>query len=113
MVNIMDHSENQNFVGLRIIFPVLDPSGQLILNRSLSQVEYINVIKWKNNPQNENVTKYRVYEVRNNNRTILAEIEQGSTEYWHRGIQKDRSYIYQIVAVNDSDREGIPVFISL
>ena len=107
------------------------------VNRSLSQVEYIHVLKWEANPNNINIFKYRIYiiknsslnsdlglfanrvsKIRTNNRSILsgetrnllAEMNGDTFSYIHRGVEKETSFFYGLVAVNDEAREGSPAY---
>lgn len=94
----------------KIIFPPLNFSGQKVLNRSLSQAEYINVLTWNANPKNKamHVVKYRVYQVEDEIQRVLIELNSDTFEYWHRKVKKQRKYTYSIVAVNDEGKEGDP-----
>lgn len=83
-------------------------TGQMVLNRSLSQAEYINILSWQANPNNVNIIKYRIYMVEGENKSLLAELDAQTFEYWHRKIEKDKQYIYALFAVNDEGREGNP-----
>jgi hypothetical protein len=97
----------------RLIHPPANISGQKVLNRSLSQAEYINILKWESNPHNQDlfVIKYRIYEVCNGNMSLLTELNADQFEYWHRGVQKDITYTYAIAAVISSGKEGQPMTI--
>jgi lysophospholipase L1-like esterase len=96
----------QNFTALRSIYAPLNFTGKKEMNRSLSQVEYINVLSWLANPDNENITKYRIYLVNDGNRDLVTEVNANTFEYWHRKTERDKSYSYALVAVNDENREG-------
>ncbi|NIM91925.1 MAG: hypothetical protein GTO17_13380 [Candidatus Aminicenantes bacterium] len=106
-----DLSITANFI--RIIYPPLSCSGQKVLNRSLSQAEYINVLTWEANPNNVNIVKYRIYQVEGEGQSLLVELNADTFQYWHRNVDKDRQYAYILVAVNDEGREGDPAYISV
>jgi hypothetical protein len=97
----------------RNIYAVLNLNGTKILNRNLSKAEYINDLKWTANPDNANIQKYRIYLVNESNLSLLSEVSGNSFEYLHRKIEKNTSYEYAIVAVNDEGREGIPAYVSV
>lgn len=97
----------------RIIYSPLNFAGQKVLNRSLSQAEYINVLSWQSNPDNENILKYRIYTAEGEVKNLLVELSAGTFRYWHRGVEKDKSYTYAICAVNDEGREGEPIHITI
>ncbi len=82
-------------------------SGPKVLNRLLSQAEYINVLTWQPNPDNQDVVKYRIFQRVGNNLQVLAEVDAGENEYRHRNVQKTKGYDYCIVSVNDFNFEGI------
>ncbi|MFQ6069976.1 MAG: carcinine hydrolase/isopenicillin-N N-acyltransferase family protein [Candidatus Aminicenantales bacterium] len=88
--------------------PPLNFSVRTVLNRSLSQAEYINVLTWEPNPENSGITAYRIYLVEGESRTRLAEVNPGNIEYWHRDVDPSRQYFYSIAAVDAQNLEGSP-----
>jgi hypothetical protein len=95
-------------------YPPLNPSGQRYLNQSLLQVEYINLLKWEANPENQNISmKYRIYQIAGSTKVLLTELDSKTFEYWHRKVQKDIQYKYGIVAVSDGDKESMPAYITI
>jgi hypothetical protein len=100
-----------NFV--RIIYPPLNFTAQKVLNRSLSQAEYINLLNWHANPNNADIVKYRIYMVEGEIKNLLIELNAITSQYWHRSVEKDKTYIYAICAVNNEDREGDPTHITV
>ena len=106
-----DLSIKANFI--RIIYPPLNTAGQKMLNRSLSQAEYINVLTWEANPNNVNIVKYRIYQVVGESQSLLVELNADTFQYWHRKVEKDRQYTYLLVAVNDEGREGNPAYLTV
>ena len=98
---------------LRNIYPPINFQGQKVFNRSLSQAEYINVLTWMANGNNVNTVKYRIYQVEGENQSLLVELNTNTFDYWHRKVEKDKTYTYAIYAVNDEDREGDPSQISV
>lgn len=92
----------------------MNVSGQKILNRSLLQGEYINVLKWEANPNNQsiNIAKYRIYQMDGNQRNLLVELDAGTFEYWHRKVEQSELYSYELVAVA-KNREGKPVNLTI
>ena len=106
-----DLSVTANF--MRIIYPPSNVSGEKVLNRSLSQAEYINILSWQSNANNENIRNYKIYQVDGESRGLLVELGASVFEYWHRGVEETASYTYVIVAVNDEGREGDPAFVTV
>jgi len=101
--------------GILLFGPPLNFKGEKVLNRSLSQEEYINVLPWEANPNNEslNIVKYRIYRVIDGEDYLLDELNASTFEYWHRNVWKGKRYTYYIVAVNDADQESIPAYITV
>jgi len=92
----------------RIVYAPMNAGGQKVMNRSLSQAEYINVLTFASNPNNVNIQSYKIYQVENGQRTEVGSVDAATFKYWHRGVQKDKAYSYEIVAVNSEPREGHP-----
>lgn len=92
------------------IFPPLNFSGKKVLNRSLLGTEYINILSWQSNPNNKEIVKYKIYQVEGENKSLLAELDADTFEYWHRKVEKNKLYTYAIVALNDKGREGEPAY---
>ncbi|MGD9347964.1 MAG: serine hydrolase, partial [Candidatus Aminicenantes bacterium] len=93
----------------------LEVSVRKVENRGLFTQETINDINWLPNPRNagENITKYRIYWLIDEYRSLLAEVDANTFEYWHRKVHEDTSYIYAISAVTSDDRESAPLFVSV
>lgn len=97
-----------NFI--RIHYPPLNFTGKKVLNRSLSQAEYINILNWQANPKNSDITisKYKIFQLHNGERSLVAELDSNTFKYWHRNVQKETAYRYEIVVINSDGREGYP-----
>jgi hypothetical protein len=106
-----DISITANF--FRIVYPPLSAKGEKILNRSLFQAEYINVLSWEANPNNENITYYKIYLIDEMHKTLLAALSGNDFKFWHRKVDKEKIYIYWIVAVDISGREGEPAIVTV
>jgi len=100
----MEKTVTANFQ--RNIYAPLNVTGQKVLNRSFSQAEYINVITFAANPDNVDIKCHKIYRVEGEEKTQIAAIYANPLEYAHRGVSKDATYTYQVVAVNDDLREG-------
>jgi hypothetical protein len=91
-------------------------SVEQVLNRSVSQLEYINVLRWGSNPANQgiNITRFRIYRVIGNDResTPLFEAPFDQSEYLHRNQVLGQGR-YEIVAVTYDNREGEPARVSV
>jgi hypothetical protein len=98
---------------LRIIFPPLQLAGQKVLNRSLSQAEYINLITWNPNPNNANIVGYRIRQIEGNSELLIAEVNSTTYKLQHRKVEKTKTYSYSVVAVNNETREGDPAYVTI
>jgi len=97
------------------IEPPLNLAGIKIQNRSLSQAEYINVLRWQNNPNNVNlnIIKYRIYLIEELSKAQIAELSSNIFEYQHRNIVADKTYTYEVTCVLDDGREGKPARVTI
>lgn len=103
------------FADFRFINEPIGVSGERVLNRSLSQAEYINILNWQANPKNFEITidKYKIFQVHSGERNLVAELDSNIVEYRHRNVQENTAYTYEIVAINSDGREGRPAKIRL
>jgi subtilisin family serine protease len=97
----------------RIIYPPAGATGQKVLNRSLSQSEYINVITWQASPDNEDIIRYRIYLIKTGGEELVKELNAHTFEYWDRNVEKETLYRYKLVALNSNLREGDPVYLDI
>jgi len=107
----IDRTLQANF--LTRVFAPLDLRSETRANRSLFQTEYINVLAWTPNPKNSGIIKYRIYELQGGNLVLLGEAAVGTETYWHRKVEKGRTYTYVVKAVGDNDREGDPATVTI
>ncbi len=93
----------------------LDVVGERILNRSLSQAEYIIILKWKPNPLNSGnpLSKYRIYQLVNGQWQDFIDVSATQGEYWQRNVDKEKVYQFKIVAKNARGIEGEPAFCTI
>jgi hypothetical protein len=90
----------------RMIYAPLAFQGRKVMNRSLMQVEYINVLSWEPNPANAGIVKYRVLMTEGATDALLAELSAQTFIYRHREVGKDAEYRYALCAVDAQGREG-------
>lgn len=106
-------SELLTNVLIRHVYAPPDFTGKMILNRSFSQVEYINVLSWRAHPDNRDTMKYRLLRVEGRTQTLLAEVGADKLEYRHRRIDKEKACSYALVAVDHEGRESLPAFFTV
>lgn len=111
-------AQDTDVTGHLLFSPPLGLTGTKVLNRSLSQAEYVNILTWADNPNNDdlNIVKYRIYltNVDWYGTYLLAEVDADIFEYFHRkNIWKDTEYTYYVLGVNDENEEGIPALVTV
>jgi len=98
--------------------------GQRVLNRSLSQKEYIDVLHWEPHPNNLNlpVIQYNVYRIELDSlrfketvfytirKNLVAEVDGHTFEVWMRKVDPREEVRYAVVAVNSAGQEGVQAF---
>ena len=97
------------------IYKPANYTAQRVFNRSLSQGEYLNVIRWEANPQNSpmNIAYYRIYKIDGGARELMQRVDSDVFKYWHRNVNSSGTYIYEIVAVTSSHNEGEPARVTV
>jgi lysophospholipase L1-like esterase len=95
------------------LFSPLNFRGERKANRSLSQMEYINVLTWEANPQNIFLEQYRIYLVEEGNESLLEELGTETHEYWHRRVEKDKVYKYGLTVKDKFGRESEAVYVEI
>jgi hypothetical protein len=94
------------FESVKILEAPVNFQGNRVLNRSLSQLEYINIMTWSANPNNVYVLEYRVYVIGDTGWSLLASVDAGTFKCIHRSVDKNKPYSYALTAVNEEGREG-------
>ncbi len=115
LISVPMNSDKTLFAHFQKIHKPLDVEGERILNRSLAQSEYINILKWKPNPLNTGnpLSKYRIYQLVNNQVHSFTEVSITMTEFWQRNVEKEKVYQYKIVARNARGREGEAAYVTI
>jgi hypothetical protein len=93
---------------LRNLFVPLEFKGRKEENRSLLFVEYFNVLTWRPNPSNDSAAPYRLYLVEGTTQRLVASLSSGVLEYRERGVDKDKTYTYRLVAVDPETNQDGP-----
>lgn len=85
-------------------------SGSQIINKSLFQTEYINVLTWETYPLNENkvVIGYKIYEIVDENRIFIEQVNSSVFIYLHRNQYKREEKVYGITMLDDKGNESPP-----
>ncbi|MFQ6037527.1 MAG: DUF5696 domain-containing protein, partial [Candidatus Aminicenantales bacterium] len=96
-----------------VVFPPESFSGKSVINRSLSQKEIIHLLRWKPNPKNRRIQKYRIYRLEETRYVLLAEVGSGVREFWVRNVSTSRPSTYAVTAVNADNKESDPALLTL
>lgn len=101
-------------IGSLKIQPPLSLYARQEQNRSLLQTEYINILTWQANPQNQayGITGYRIYQITGKKLELLAEVNAGQLEYLHRKTEA-AAYTYAVVAVDSEGSNGEPAVVTV
>jgi hypothetical protein len=84
----------------------LNLTGERKINKALFYWESLIILNWQQNPANENIFKYRIYEVDNSTKILLDEVEGDTFSYMLRQADKNRTYVLEVRAVNSLLIEG-------
>ena len=109
---LSDSSASVEIVVKRIQ-PPLFVLGQKIVNRSLSQIEYINKLTWQANPDNEGfvVSGYKIYRINGGSPAFLAEVAVNVFEYLDRKAQRTQEYQFGVSTANSLGFESELVYV--
>ncbi|MFQ6037004.1 MAG: hypothetical protein ACE5LV_00140 [Candidatus Aminicenantales bacterium] len=88
------------------IYPPLNFKGEVIENMALFYREYLHKLSWEANPQNRDITHYRLYEIDGVNTILLEEFDASTFEYTRRHINPNKVYNYELWAVDKKGRTG-------
>jgi hypothetical protein len=88
------------------IYPPLNFSGLVMENKALFYREYMHKLTWEPNPQNRDITSYRIYEIDGVNTIFLTELPASTLQYTRRHIDKTKEYTYELWAVDEKGRTG-------
>ena len=97
------------------IFSPLDLAGERRINRSLFQVEYIDVLTWRANPMNEpgKVVNYRIYQVADNAETLIETVSANTFQFYVRNVNNQIENLYSILSVDETGKESLKTYISV
>ncbi len=88
------------------IYPPLNFAGEVMENKALFYMEYMHRLTWEPNPQNRDIEYYRIYYREGENYVFLDELPSSTLEYTRRNIKADKTYTYELWAVDDKGRTG-------
>ncbi len=93
------------------ILPPLNFAGVKKLNRSLFYHENVIQLTWAQNPNSNNIQKYRIYTIQNNgDKIILEEVPATTFNYSVRNVQNSELYRFALTAVDQDNIEGAAAY---
>jgi len=95
------------------VYAPLNFTGSRNENRALFYRENVIVLEWQENPLNENIQGYRIYEIIGEQRTLLAETSAQTFSYMLRNMDKDKSYQFALTAFDGDNKEGEAAFLTI
>jgi len=100
----------ENLIEVVKVFPPLNVAVERMEDRSFTHIKYVNKITWSENPENEDVVKYRIYRRgfnQNDDEFVLIATVNGNTfEYLDKEIGKVRGYVYVVTSVDSHGNES-------
>lgn len=113
--NLTSDRTSQDFVALRAIYAPLDLSARKLLVPAWPRGGVQVLLTWRPNPNNadRNIVKYRIYQVRGEQKTLLSEVDAVVFRYIHIDLTNDGSSTYAVAALNDFGREGTAAITSV
>ncbi len=97
-------------VCFKVISPIFSTfSGWRVINRSLLQIEYIDILTWEAFQEAGNIEGYRIYQVEGEDWDLLVELDPDTFEYRHRNAEKEKQH-YALVAVDEENKESDAIY---
>jgi fibronectin type 3 domain-containing protein len=87
--------------------PPLNLRGEKIENKALFYRETLIELTWEPNPLNDDVRKYKVYEL-DQGQNLLAELPANQFSYTVRNMDKATAYRFAVTAVDSQGLESEP-----
>ena len=91
-------------------------SGKRVLNRSLSQAEYVDDLTWEPNPNNSdlNIVSYRLYlDDGGYDDQRLADLDPDERTFLVRNVSPDAWRTYSLCGITDKGEEGMRRFVTI
>ncbi|MBD3415219.1 MAG: hypothetical protein GF421_12425 [Candidatus Aminicenantes bacterium] len=94
------------------ILPPADLEGERKQNRALFYQENVIQLTWNVNPDNQNVVKYRIYQIEQWRKfEYMDEVNADVLVYNVRNTSPETQYTFAVTAVNSSDIQGVPAYV--
>lgn len=123
LIRIVVDEDKKIKANFKSISPPLNFTAKRVENRSLFTCQYINVLKWKPNPENEGIeVRYGIYQLQNDKRWPFIRLEDVGAdvfEYWIKRdplnypIKKNKKYEYAITTLSEDGNESLKVYATI
>jgi hypothetical protein len=90
----------------RVVKVPLSMTGEKLVNRNVSMIEYIARLRWQPNTANAGTISYRIYQIENGQATAIANVGAGTYEHIVRRLQATQAYRFGVTAVNSQGWES-------
>jgi beta-lactamase superfamily II metal-dependent hydrolase len=90
----------------RVVQAPLGLTGEKVVNRSVSMMEYIALLRWQPNPANAGAIGYRVYRIDNGVASAIGNVGAGVSEFIIHHLQPAKTYIFGVTSVNSQGWES-------
>ncbi len=99
-----------------VLYSPKNVSLQRESNDMVLYIEYLNKLTWESNLLNgQNLAGYRIYrKIKDRDDStykLISELNTSTFVYLDRDLPDTKKFTYKIVAFNNSEKEGIPVFV--
>jgi beta-lactamase superfamily II metal-dependent hydrolase len=99
-----DMAVQANFT--RVVQAPFGLTGEKLLNRTVSMIEYIVRLRWQSNPENTGAISYRIYHIENGQVTAIANVGSGTYEFIVHRLQAEKAYRFGVTAINSQGLES-------
>ncbi|HUU06649.1 MAG TPA: hypothetical protein VMZ49_12325, partial [Patescibacteria group bacterium] len=90
----------------RVVQAPLGFTGEKVVNRSVSMMEYIALLRWQPNPANAGAISYRIYRIDNGLVSAIGNVGAGGNEFIVHHLQPAKTYIFGVTAINSQGWES-------
>ena len=82
-------------------------------NKALFFRESLIIFEWDENPSNENIEGYRLYEIDGETWTFLMEVSADTFSYMLRNVDKNKQYQFALTAFDGDNTEGEAAYLTI
>ncbi|MCP5107981.1 MAG: hypothetical protein GY950_31620 [bacterium] len=96
------------------IYPPTNASGQRQRNKSLMQQEYLDVLSWESNANNEgkNISGCRIFKMEDGNLVHVTDVAGDTLQYYVRKVENE-DVVYYLASFDNENRESTRTYIKV